>query len=394
MEDLDYEKSSQKIVYVTNPEFQTEYHCAVCVFRSAIIDDFLNHKIVEGHSERGYTNNVGNILADFDEITVGEKSNKQYSCEPCGKTFPSIRAYKRHVINKHEEDNTKDLKCQTCNLKYASIENLNKHLCRREKVPCPICGKHFSRKNLKYIHMLIHSEKNIKCELCDYITSDRQRLASHKMVHSENKYICDICSRGFSHNTSLKTHMRTHEEKVPCPYCGKEYSPPHLTIHLKNKHNQDEKYVCSFCSFETSNIEQLEAHKKAEHSDKQTGNNKTKSKRKDKNYECKLCDLKFNHRHSRRLHMNAKHGDTFYSCAECSFKATQKGSLNRHTEKVHRGKKEKCPHCQAEVKFLDQHKRYKHPEHYKMYACNKCSYRSQHKSLLQKHLNSTEKNHD
>ena len=392
MEDLDYEKSSQKIVYVTNPEFQTEYHCAVCVFRSAIIDDFLNHKIVEGHSERGYTNNVGNILADFDENTEGEKSNKQYSCEPCGKTFPSIRAYKRHVINKHEEDNTKDLKCQTCNEKYASVKNLNKHWCRGKKVPCPICGKYYSRKKLKYTHMLVHSDKNIKCELCDYITSDRQRLASHKMVHSENKYICDICSRGFSHNTSLKTHMRTHEEKVPCPYCGKEYTPPHLTFHIKNKHNQDEKYVCSFCFFETSNIVQIEAHKKSEHSDQHTGNNKRKSK--EKNYECKLCDLKFNHRHSRRLHMNAKHGDTFYSCAECSFKATQKGSLNRHTEKVHRGKKEKCPHCQAEVKFLDQHKRYKHPEHYKMYACNKCSYRSQHKSLLQKHLNSAEKNHD
>ena len=338
-----------------------------------------------------------NIVADSEEISrEKEIPNKQYSCELCGKTFPSIRAYKRHVIQSHEEDINRDLKCQRCNEKYASLETLNKHLCKREKVPCPKCGKYYPRKGLTK-HMLIHSEKNLKCELCEYKTSDKDHLTFHKKIHGEKKYICDICSKGFSNKIILKGHIRTHEEKVTCPYCGGKYTPLILTTHIKFKHNQDENYVCSFCSFEASNIVQIEAHKKSEHPDEHAagaGLENKKTTRKEKNYECTLCGIKFNHRHTRRLHMNAKHGDSFYSCAECSFKATQKGSLNRHTERVHNGKKEKCPHCEVEVKCLDQHKRYKHPEQYKMYACNKCSYRSQYKSLLQKHLNSTEKNHD
>lgn len=389
-ESCDEQESNLRIVYVTNPGLQTEYKCAVCEFKSVIIDDFLTHKIVEGHSERGYTNKV----ADSDKNSmVKEISNKLYSCGACVKTFPSIRAYKQHVIKRHEEDKNRELKCQACNEKYASLANLNKHLCRREKVSCPKCGKRYPRKGLTK-HMLIHSEKNVKCELCEYMTSDMERLTSHKKIHGEKIYICDICSKGFPHKHSLKIHIKTHEEKLPCPYCGSEYSPLLLKTHIKFRHNQEEKFVCSFCSFETSNIAHIEAHKKAKHTDKHANFGNTKTKRKELSYECKLCGKKFNHRHTRRLHMNAKHGDSFYSCAECSFKATQKGSLNRHTEQVHNGKKDKCPHCEVEVKCLDQHKRYKHPEHYKMYACNKCSYRSQHKSLLQKHLNSTERNHD
>ena len=85
--------------------------------------------------------------------------------------------------------------------------------------------------------------------------------------------------------------------------------------------------------------------------------------------------------------MHAKHGDSFYLCSECSYKATQKDGLKSHIERVHRGKKEECPLCHVKIKSLDQHKRYKHPQHYKIYACSKCPYRSQYKSKLQAHLN-------
>ena len=396
---MDEKECFRQVVYVANPEYETQYHCAICDFRSFIIDDFLHHKTVEGHSERGFTNIVSRGNVEGEEIKT-----TFYPCQPCDKTFTSIRAFNGHVTKMHNEDVREkqiphrmldeEFKCSNCKIKYKSVESLNKHLCRKEKVPCPKCGVYVTRKEIWYKHILIHSEKNLKCDKCDYVTSIKNALRTHKKVHGEKKHICEICSKSFSHNVTLTAHKSTHEDKIPCPFCGVEFTPNlNLANHIKNKHNQNENFVCNFCSFETLNASEIEAHKVQKHPDNCASKETESSQRKEKKYECEICHIKYNSRHSRRLHMHAKHGDSFYSCSECSYKATQKGGLKSHIERVHRGKKEECPLCHVKIKSLDQHKQYKHPQHYKIYACSKCPYRSRYKSKLQAHLNSSEKRH-
>ena len=82
---MDEKECFRQVVYVANPEYETQYHCAICDFRSFIIDDFLHHKTVEGHSERGFTNIVsrGNVEGEEIETTF-------YPCQPCDKHLPQF----------------------------------------------------------------------------------------------------------------------------------------------------------------------------------------------------------------------------------------------------------------------------------------------------------------
>ncbi|CAH2261100.1 jg20097 [Pararge aegeria aegeria] len=101
-------------------------------------------------------------------------------------------------------------------------------LARPARVPCPDCGKIFSRKSYMDNHYkLIHVRKSQHyCELCDkhfingYAIRTHKKFVHEKYEKPKNK-ICDICGRGFHTNRVLINHKRTHTGERPhkCSYC-------------------------------------------------------------------------------------------------------------------------------------------------------------------------------
>ncbi|XP_045783366.1 zinc finger protein 888-like isoform X1 [Maniola jurtina] len=126
--------------------------------------------------------------------------------------------------------------CVECNLQFPSEYFYKRHLRsavahhrrKREKVPCPDCGKIFSRKSYMDNHYkLVHVRKSQHyCEVCDkhfingYAIRTHKKFVHEKYEKPKNK-ICDICGRGFHTNRVLINHKRTHTGERPhkCSYC-------------------------------------------------------------------------------------------------------------------------------------------------------------------------------
>ena len=88
----------------------------------------------------------------------------------------------------------------------------------KRKVPCPQCGKSFSKKTNMTNHIKSqHEEKKFKCTICDKLFKRKDHLQVHKVVHSEErKFNCNVCSVSFRRRQDLKDHERTetHEKNL------------------------------------------------------------------------------------------------------------------------------------------------------------------------------------
>ncbi|XP_039762847.1 zinc finger protein 62 homolog isoform X1 [Pararge aegeria] len=158
-----------------------------------------------------------------------EFKRKNYLAEHMKLLHPEHKEVKRKIV--------KELAyCVECDLQFASEYFYRRHLRYavahkrriRAKVPCPDCGKIFSRKSYMDNHYkLIHVRKSQHyCELCDkhfingYAIRTHKKFVHEKYEKPKNK-ICDICGRGFHTNRVLINHKRTHTGERPhkCSYC-------------------------------------------------------------------------------------------------------------------------------------------------------------------------------
>ena len=67
--------------------------------------------------------------------------------------------------------------------------------------------------------------------------------------------------------------------------------------------------------------------------------------RRDMWYSCDQCDYKTTWKGSLKRHIDAIHGDVRYTCNQCDYKATQKGNLKRHIDSVHGDVIYTCDQC-------------------------------------------------
>ncbi|XP_034838824.2 zinc finger protein 468-like isoform X2 [Maniola hyperantus] len=190
-------------------------------------------------------------------------------CHICKFEFKQKSYLEEHMLIKHQikEERKKPIVeelayCVECDLQFPSEYFYKRHLEYavahrrrvREKVPCPDCGKIFSRKVYMVNHYkLVHVRKSQHyCEQCDKHFINGFALRTHKkFVHEKNEKpknkICDLCGRGFHTNRMLINHKRTHTGERPhkCSYCLATFAQDFARkTHEKSQHKHLLRTTC------------------------------------------------------------------------------------------------------------------------------------------------------
>ncbi|XP_063544897.1 zinc finger protein 184-like [Cydia strobilella] len=192
-----------------------------------------------------------------------ERSGPAY-CVECDRTFINTAKYRRHLSQSQRHRPQKKVRqskvdhayCVECDRTFINTDKYRRHLSQSQRhrpqkkvsVPCPECGKVFSRKNYMNNHMkLFHSNQSRHhCQLCDkYFVNGWGLRSHHKFVHEKitlpKTKMCSVCGRGFGTNRVLENHMRTHTGERPfsCAHCPAAFAQRvALKAHLAAIHKQ------------------------------------------------------------------------------------------------------------------------------------------------------------
>ena len=184
-----------------------------------------------------------------------------FSCETCGKTFPTKFTEKRHINEVHNKEHS-EYHCDLCSSTFSLERNLQRHITivhtgEPSKYSCIICDKTFSRKdNLNQHNKEVHSidttklilkgindsQSSFQCLQCESSFTRRNMLKRHmETVHttSYSTFVCATCDKSFSRNDKLKRHQATVHEQVDtifsCEKCLQQfYRKDNLKRHEQN----------------------------------------------------------------------------------------------------------------------------------------------------------------
>ncbi|KAG7475728.1 zinc finger protein 407 [Solea senegalensis] len=383
-------------------------------------------------------------------------SSSRIRCEDCGFMADGTSGLNVHISMKHPSKE-KHFHCLVCGKSFYSESNLHQHLTSAahlrneqnsvEELPeggatfkCVKCTERFEFEHELFVHIkekheellrevnkyvvedteLINKEREENqgtvCKYCGKVCKSSNSLAflAHIRTHTGSKpFKCKICNFATAQLGDARNHVKRHlgMREYKCDICGWAFvMKKHLSTHLLGKHGvgqrKERKFECGLCERSFSEKWALNNHMKLHNGEKpykcgwpschyaflnlSAMKDHYRTHTGEKSYLCDLCGFAGGTRHALTKHRRQHTGEKPFKCQLCNFASTTQSHLSRH-KRVHTGEKPyRCPWCDYRSNCAENIRKHilhtgKH-EGVKMYNCPKCSYATNAPMDFRNHL--------
>ncbi|XP_029307899.1 LOW QUALITY PROTEIN: zinc finger protein 407 [Cottoperca gobio] len=351
---------------------------------------------------------------------------KHFHCLVCGKSFYTESNLHQHLTSaahlRNEQNSVEELpeggasfKCVKCTDRFESEQELFVHIKEKHEELLREVNKYVVE-DTEQINREREENQGSVCKYCGKVCKSSNSMAflAHIRTHTGSKpFMCKICNFATAQLGDARNHVKRHlgMREYKCDICGWAFvMKKHLSTHLLGKHGvgqrKERKFECELCDRSFSEKWALNNHMKLHSGEKpykcawpschyaflnlSAMKDHYRTHTGEKSYLCDLCGFAGGTRHALTKHRRQHTGERPFKCKLCNFASTTQSHLSRH-KRVHTGEKPyRCPWCDYRSNCAENIRKHilhtgKH-EGVKMYNCPKCSHATNSPMEFRNHL--------
>ncbi|XP_034085811.1 zinc finger protein 407 [Gymnodraco acuticeps] len=352
--------------------------------------------------------------------------DKHFHCLVCGKSFYTESNLHQHLTSaahlRNEQNSVEELpeggasfKCVKCTDRFESEQELFVHIKEKHEELLREVNKYVVE-DTEQINREREENQGSMCKYCGKVCKSSNSMAflAHIRTHTGSKpFMCKICNFATAQLGDARNHVKRHlgMREYKCDICGWAFvMKKHLSTHLLGKHGvgqrKERKFECELCDRSFSEKWALNNHMKLHSGEKpykcawpschyaflnlSAMKDHYRTHTGEKSYLCDLCGFAGGTRHALTKHRRQHTGERPFKCKLCSFASTTQSHLSRH-KRVHTGEKPyRCPWCDYRSNCAENIRKHilhtgKH-EGVKMYNCPKCIHATNSPMEFRNHL--------
>lgn len=277
---------------------------------------------------------------------------KRFECAACGLKATHKTDLVNHIKEKHPNAHIESLDNGDGSKVHLIVTMSKKPTpSRRMVITCPDCSKVFHDTWKYKVHMRSHTGvKPFGCNMCSFFATSKMTVRDH--IHRKHKGADNprilLRTVGID-GTVSHVELNMPEREFKCDRCGEVFEDNyHMKHHKKKAHTDVAPFSCKECGhreWARANIiiHCLQSHKDISIENMILRNEKPFNVGPLKLPKCQQCDKVFPYQSQLYIHMKQHTGERNYFCDICSYRTNSKVALEKHILKHLEGENKKPP---------------------------------------------------
>lgn len=344
------------------------YVCDVCTFSTSYREHMMRHmtsvhlivhsdepkqKYVPKHRRKTEEKNVSTEDPEVVEVDDGKEEGssssqskkrrnilrKRFECAACGMKATHKTDLVNHIKEKHPNAHIESLDSGDGSKVHLIVTMSKKPApSRRMVITCPDCSKVFHDTWKYKVHMRSHTGvKPFGCSYCQFYATSKMTVRDHihrRHKDAENPRIL-LRTVGID-GTVSHVELNMPQREFKCDHCEEVFKDNyHMKAHKKKMHTNQAPFSCVVCAhreWARANIiiHCLQTHPDMDVEGMVLRNDKPFSVGPLKLPRCQQCDKVFPYQSQLYIHMKQHTGERNYFCDMCSYRTNSKAALEKH----------------------------------------------------------------